>query len=94
MKHDFETFPEKMFRLFGEKKFKPGSFKFEFMTRLYDIVSTDEKGIHYGDDGFFLTAEDFTQFIVTEVRIRNRISDSVVIKILERNQYIDPRGVL
>lgn len=92
MIHDFETFPEKMFRLFGEKKFNPGSFKFEYMNEMYDIVRVVPGRLYYGNLGFYLKSEDHTQFIVTGVnRSRTKICDPVVIHIEDRSRYLRDR---
>lgn len=89
MIHKFETLPEKMFRLFGETTFKPGSFKFKFMKEVYDIVGVEPGRLYYGDSGFYLKSEDATQFIVTDVNhVRKKICDPVVIHIEDRSRYL------
>lgn len=74
-----ESLVSKVFKHFGETRFRQGAFKFSYTGTLYDIHSVDETRMFYGDLGWSLKTNDQSQFIVTKVETRNKLSGSCCI---------------
>lgn len=84
MSEERKDFVATMMRHFGDRSFITGTFHFRYDGTLFPIVKIDEKGIHYGNQPWLMSAAH-TEYRIRDIRAKRSLLGRGCIVDIEHN---------